>query len=1275
MTPGARESGSSPPGDWKGTPRYEVLGRLGAGGMGIVYEVFDRERRQRVAIKMLHHFDPAALYLFKQEFRALAGVHHPNLVRLHELVVSDAGVVFFAMELVRGVNFLRYVRGVDPDAGASGDSSERASAPTRVMERRKPRPRGDDGGLLSPPPARPESPADVDRLRNGLAQLVQGIQALHGAGKLHRDIKPANVVVTPEGRVVLLDFGVVAELRRPEETQLGSRREIVGTARYMAPEQAAADQPCPASDWYSVGAMLYEALVGRSPFAGSVVDILTLKNTIDPMPPRECVENIPADLDSLCCALLQREPSARPTGPEILRRLGVNLSGIQRVHSEAEGKVSFIGREEQLEALRSAFEDVRGGRQVTVRVGGRSGMGKSTVVHQFLDAVAREGDAIVLRGRAYERESVPFKAIDSVVDALSRYLLHMVDDGEPIALPEGIATLGHVFPVLRRVPGIADAEAESMRDPQRVRRTAFLAMRDLLAAIATRKPLVVYIDDVQWGDTDSAAMLLELVRPPGAPPLLLLMTYRDNEAKASSFLKETQARWPETADVRDLTVGPLDPGQAMSLAFALLGSVEEERVTAADVARESGGSPFLVEELVGSLREARPTTVDGEAGEGGRGTRGVAAFTLERIVGERVAGLSARARRALEMVAIEGRPLSVSTLALASREPEYTDDVLSLLRVRRFVRSGVRDGKEMVEICHDRIRETLVAQVSVESARDHHRRLAKVLEATVGANPESIAMHLLGAGEEVRGAAFAERAAELAATKLAFDQAAQLFRLAVGATPSSSPDGRRLRVRLAQVLEWAGRGSDAARVYLEAAEGAPALERTELERAAAEHLLTCGRVDEGAAVLHRVLAAVGIEAPRSAPAVIFWLLAYRLWLRVRGLRFEDRDPARVRHQDRLRIDALYAVSMGFAVVDVVLSACMTTRHLIMALRGGDRAAVLRAATLQMSLVAADGGAENARDRALTETARRLADNGGSVEATAFFRANLGTSLYLRGRWRESQRVLDAAFAEYPNNRAGWQSNANVFCACALVYSGQIRELARRHPRWVADAADRGDLYTLAGLQAGHPTVVWLAADDPDSARRNVRDVMAQWPNTKFLVQHWQQMLCEAEIELYAGNARSAYDRVVRDLRPLRWSLLLNVQVIRGVTSFVRGRAAVAAAETGRDARLSEARRMTRRLERERMAWTSTFASLLAAAAANARSERPAAIAFLRTAIDRAGVADMTMHGAAATRQLGLLLGGQEGGELVRKADDSMRAEGIVVPARWAGMLLPGSWRP
>ena len=244
-----------------------------------MYEVFDRERRQLVALKRLRYFSPAALFLFKQEFRTLADVRHPNLVRLYELVATDSREVFFTMELVRGADLLAHVRA---------------------------------GGA-----------ADVTRLRAALHQLVEGVHALHAAGKLHRDVKPSNVLVTPEGRVVLLDFGVATEFSRGVDEGLREDQPIVGTASYMAPEQAAGAAPTPAADWYSVGAILFEALVGSAPFIGSVRDVLRMKDTLEAPRPSDCVEDVPPDLDALCSALLKRAPDNRPTGPEVLRWLGV----------------------------------------------------------------------------------------------------------------------------------------------------------------------------------------------------------------------------------------------------------------------------------------------------------------------------------------------------------------------------------------------------------------------------------------------------------------------------------------------------------------------------------------------------------------------------------------------------------------------------------------------------------------------------------------------------------------------------------------------------------------------------------------------------------------------------------------------------------------------------------------------------------------------------------------------------------------------------------------
>ena len=304
--------------EWKGTARYEVTRCLGEGGMGVVYEAFDRERRQKVALKTLLHFSPAALYRFKQEFRTLADVTHTNLVHLYELVATDAEGVFFTMELIDGKDFVTYTR--RPDAEGFAVDSESTSSmiagddERTVNERESSRDRtssppseagthGPESGVLQRASGRPprasnrpsklrNCPADIERLRLSLRQLVEGVQALHAGGRLHRDIKPSNVLVTPAGRVVLLDFGVATELGAVVDEKM-VEREVVGTVRYMAPEQATEDALGFASDWYSVGAMLYEALVGQAPFVGPRLDVVTRKAMLDPRPPRDCVEGGP----------------------------------------------------------------------------------------------------------------------------------------------------------------------------------------------------------------------------------------------------------------------------------------------------------------------------------------------------------------------------------------------------------------------------------------------------------------------------------------------------------------------------------------------------------------------------------------------------------------------------------------------------------------------------------------------------------------------------------------------------------------------------------------------------------------------------------------------------------------------------------------------------------------------------------------------------------------------------------------------------------------------
>lgn len=233
--------------DFSGTDRFEIRERLGAGGFGVVYEAFDKERNAPVALKTLHNSDSEAIYRFKQEFRALADITHKNLASLYELICED-NIWFFTMELVRGKSFLKYTRG---DFPIKPSTDKKATSP-KIVETNTItlsdstfdlRPENFGSSIKSPTRALttklvkelpPPCVIDLDTLREVLRQLAMGIMALHSAGKLHRDLKPSNVLVTPEKRVVILDFGLAIELARKEPGEQVSR--VVGTPQFMSPE-------------------------------------------------------------------------------------------------------------------------------------------------------------------------------------------------------------------------------------------------------------------------------------------------------------------------------------------------------------------------------------------------------------------------------------------------------------------------------------------------------------------------------------------------------------------------------------------------------------------------------------------------------------------------------------------------------------------------------------------------------------------------------------------------------------------------------------------------------------------------------------------------------------------------------------------------------------------------------------------------------------------------------------------------------------------------------
>jgi serine/threonine protein kinase len=1272
-----------PSGEFRGTDRFAIERRIGAGGMGVVYEAIDRERHERIALKTLRSLDAAAIYHLKQEFRALADVRHPNLVRLHELV-SDAGSWFFTMELIDGVDFLRWVRG-DGSSPVRDEATEPEELISSGADRSSPRQVPRVSGLRISPHL------DLEKLRASLRQLVGGISALHAAGKLHRDVKPSNVVVTREGRVVLLDFGLATELQK-QGTLQSIEQHILGTPEYMSPEQGAARPLGPSSDWYSVGVMLFEALTGGVPFVGAPLEILMAKDRGDAPAPGSLVEGIPEDLDRLCTELLRRDPSARPSGADILRRLGnaeVSPDAPEAAPmSVPPPKLRLVGRERELEALDRTFRRARQGRAVALHVHGPAGVGKSALLKQFLDSAAVKQQALVLSGACYERESVPYKALDSVIDALSRHLRRLGRLQIEALLPRDVHAIARLFPVLARIEAVAAAPGLVFEspDPSELRRRAFAALREMLARMADRRPLIVCIDDLQWGDLDSIALLADLLRPPYPPPMLLVCAYRDEDLEANPTLRALAAieggdertqgppmpavmdlrasttarrkRRAAAAEIHDLAVGPLGEKDSRKLAQEIAGGVAES------VAAEAAGNPLLIVEYARFL-----TSEAARSRESGNG-----APSFDEMVAARLRPLDDAARKLLEILAVAGRP---TLPAIAARAAGIEDDRAPshALRDGHLVRTARVDDHDALETWHDRIREAVVARLGKNELADAHLRLANAIEAANLDDPEALALHLRAAGAKWKASHYAALAARRAESALAFDRAAGLYQLAIELAPANAPELRSHRIARADALVNAGRAREGAKEYLAAAEGAESAVVIELHRRAAQHLLQSGHVDEGIAVFEGVLNAIDekmASTPRRALASLFFR---RMQLRLRGLDFVEHAESEVSPDDLVRIDTLWALATGFGLVDTIRGMDFGTRNLLASLRAGEPYRLARGFVAESVFVATGGGPSRERTDKLVKLARTLADRTQKPHADGLATSAEAFLHFHCGEWKRARELFRRAERTFRERCAGvaWElSNVRHFHLACLVNLGELRRLADRMPALLEEASRHGDLLALTTMRVGPGCLLWLVHDDPEGGRRDVEDAVQRWSHRGFLLQHWYELAALSQFDLYAGDANGAYQRMQEKWPALEKSFLLRMQRVRIDAWAQRARLALASARRNKDsAALADAERCANKIEAENMPWGGPFVSQTRAALAAVAGNDERAIAHLDRAMRGFEVADMRLHARAAQRRLGALVGGDKGRTMVIAADVWMNGEDIQDPSHLADVLCPG----
>jgi eukaryotic-like serine/threonine-protein kinase len=1202
--------------------RFELRRELGSGVTGVVWQAWDRQRTSDVALKILHRFDAALMRRFKQEFRTLADVRHRNIVRIHELFELDERL-FFSMELIDGVDVLSWIWGYHPAAAAAPADEEH----TEPFEEEITKPHA--LVMTGPKVDYARLRASFAQLVRGLGHL-HAAGYLHRDLKASNlmvrrdghlsilDFGLAVSLLAPTGGELEAAGGTIAYLapeiaagRKPDARadhySLGVLLYEALTGRTPFPGEAIAEvmaakvhrDPSPPSSLVpGVPADLDElccALLRRDPEqrAGAALLLRAFRDPSSPhgsLPPPSNGAPLPIGAPAISSLTTSWDGFAPVATADLTQHIEVGRALDERL-ARGSGPIPrppVVGRGREVAALCSALARARiAGAQLRL-VLGPSGIGKSAFADELarlLAAGAGTGEggdlaeelgeprapALVLRGRCHDRETIAFRAIDQIIDALAHHLAALPAGERAQLAPPRLHLAAELFPVLR---GLFAARPEPRpRDPGILRARAFAALRELLALVARRAPLALVIDDLHLADPDSLDLLTQLFLGAEAPPLLLV-----GLGRPGAVMDRLAALAGGGVELGRLELGPLEGEEAELVARALAHYMEIELPDASSLAIDTRGHPGFTFEILSRAAAAIEIVEEPR----GRRERHEPSHVgplpaLQSVLAMRIAGLSEPARRLLELLCAVGGPCSVQLAAdvLELSGGQLAAALDDLVDADLVVATG-RTEDDAFELYHERIGDAVAAAGRTDSFTAIHRALAEGLEqrgdfSDPGDSHPRLLRHWQGSGDPVRAAHYRSLLANQAVGALELARAAHYHETSLAETLPPAIE-RRVRRELAAVYDFQGRQQDSAAQHLAAARLATAAgdldDALELRCRAAASLLSAAEVEEGRALIEQVLAELGLSAPApSSRAEKLWSALCSRIRRFADDTFTSRPEGSVPRRQSVMLDALAVASSSVGALQPMRGRAYQQRYLEVARQVGDRVRYTRAVLAEAAWLSRAGAHRRAQVEDLLSLAEELtemtaASAGGKASARATGERALVDALceLHLGDFAAARLAIERALPALESERLGACSelrDARTYAAWIFWLTGDFAELRRRVPAWARQARDLGDRFTRTSLTTGPAIGAWLYAGEVETAERQLEEAERIWAGLDAPMPRWQLAVARVELELFRGEPRRALAALEPELAAARRAGLTEVEALRGAMLHLEQRALLA----------------------------------------------------------------------------------------------------------------------